>query len=92
MAGTRVVFNTKAAEELLKSPEVRAMLRKRAEAVAARARETAPKASLDYRNGIGVEDATTDRAVVRVVARDWKSLIIESKTGNLVRALGAEGG
>lgn len=92
MATTRVVFNSKAAEELLKSPEVRAMLRKRAEAVAARARASAPKASLDYVNSIGVEDATTDRAVVRVVARDWKSLIIESKTGNLVRALGAEGG
>lgn len=92
MATTRVVFNSKAAEELLKSDEVRAMLRKRAEAVAARARETAPKATLDYRNSIGVEDATTDRAVVRVVARDWKSLIIESKTGNLARALGAEGG
>ena len=92
MTTTRVVFNSKAAEELLKSPEVRAMLRKRAEAVAARARETAPKDSLDYVNSIGVEDATTDRAVVRVVARDWKSLIIESKTGNLARALGAEGG
>lgn len=92
MATTRVVFNSKAAEELLKSPEVRAMLRKRAEAVAARARASAPTSTLDYVNSIGVEDATTDRAVVRVVARDWKSLIIESKTGNLARALGAEGG
>ena len=92
MATTRVVFNSKAAEELLKSDEVRAMLRRRAEAVAARARASAPANTGDYVNSIGVEDATTDRAVVRVVARDWKSLIIESKTGNLARALGAEGG
>jgi siroheme synthase len=92
MATTRVVFNSKAAEELLKSPEVRAMLHQRAEAVAARARSDAPTNTGDYRNSIAVEDATTDRAVVRVVARDWKSLIIESKTGNLVRALGSEGG
>lgn len=93
MATTRVVFNSKAAEDLLKSPEVRAMLRKRAEAVAARARASAPVGETgDYRDSIGVESATTDRAVERVVARDPKALIIESKTGNLVRALGAEGG
>lgn len=92
MATTRVVFNSKAIEEFLKSAEVRAVVRPHADRVAARARETAPKDSLDYVNSIGVEDATTDRAVVRVVARDWKSLIIESKTGNLARALGAEGG
>ena len=92
MATTRVVFNSKAAEELLKSSEVRAVLRKRADAVADRARAGAPTNTGDYRNSIAIEDATTDRAVVRVVARDWKSLIIESKTGNLVRALGDEGG
>lgn len=89
---TRVVFNSKAAEELLKSAAVRAMLKQRAEAVAARARASAPVDTGDYRNSIAVESATTDRAVERVVARDRKALIIESKTGNLVRALGAEGG
>lgn len=89
---TRVEFNSAAAADLLKSPEVRAMLRKRAEAVAARARAGAPANTGDYRNSIAVESATTDRAVERVVARDWKALIIESKTGNLARALGAEGG
>lgn len=92
MATTRVVFNSKAAEELLKSPEVRAMLRQRAEAVAARARASAPVNTGDYRNSIQVESATTDRAVERVVAKDRKALIIESRTGNLSRALGAEGG
>lgn len=93
MATTRVTFNSKAAEELLKSSEVRRMLRQRAEAVAARARASAPVGDTgDYRNSIAVESATTDRAVERVVARDRKALIIESKTGNLARALGAEGG
>lgn len=89
---TRVVMNNAGAREVLTSPEVREMLRQRAQAIAARARSTAPFDTGDYERGIGVEDATTDRAVVRVVAKDRKSLIIESKTGNLVRALGAEGG
>jgi len=89
---TRVVMNNRGAREVLTSPEVRAMLRQRAEAIALRARSTAPVNTGDYRDSIGVESATTDRAVERVVARDRKSLIIESKTGNLVRALGAEGG
>lgn len=89
---TRVVMNSAGAREVLTSPGVRALLRQRAEAVAARARADAPVNTGDYRNSIGVEDATTDRAVVRVVARDRKALIIESKTGTLARALGAEGG
>jgi hypothetical protein len=89
---TQIKINKRGAAELLKSPEVRALLRERADAVAARARATAPVNTGDYRNSIQVESATTDRAVERVVAKDRKSLIIESKTGNLVRALGAEGG
>jgi len=92
MARTRVVMNRSGSAELLKSPEVRATLRARAEAVAARARASAPVNTGDYRNSIAVESATTDRAVERVVAKDRKSLIIESRTGNLARALGAEGG
>lgn len=92
MARTRVVMNSAGAREVLTSPGVRELLRQRALAIAARARSTAPYESGDYERGIGVESATTDRAVERVVAKDWKSLIIESKTGNLARALGAEGG
>jgi hypothetical protein len=92
VARTRVVMNKQGSREVLNSPEVRALLRQRALAIAARARSTAPFDTGDYERGIGVESATTDRAVERVVAKDRKSLIIESKTGNLVRALGAEGG
>lgn len=89
---TQIKINKRGAAELLKSPEVRALLRPHAERVAARARMTAPKDTHDYENSIHVESHTTDRAVERVVADDWKANIIESKTGNLVRALGAEGG
>jgi hypothetical protein len=89
---TRVVMNRQGARELLNSPEVRAMLRQRAEAVAARARSTAPVNTGDYRNSIQVESATTDRAVERVVSRAPHALIVEARTGNLARALGSEGG
>lgn len=89
---TQIKINNRGAAELLKSPEVRALLRQRAEAVAARARASAPTDTHDYQESIHVESATTDRAVERVVADDWKAHIIESKTGNLARALGAEGG
>lgn len=89
---TRVTVNSKAIEALLKSSDVRAILRRRAEAVAARARADAPVESGRYRDSIDVEPATTDRAVERVVARAPHSLIVNIKTGNLVRALGAVGG
>lgn len=89
---TQIEINKRGAAELLKSPEVRAIIRPHAERVAARARATAPVDSGEYQEKIGVEPATTDRAVERVVARAAHSLIVESKTGNLVRALGAEGG
>lgn len=89
---TQIKINRRGAAELLKSPEVRALLKERADRVAARARSTAPVDTGDYRNSIAVESATTDRAVERVVARAPHALIVESKTGNLARALGSEGG
>lgn len=54
---------------------------------ASRARSTAPVDSGDYRDGIHAELDHTDRVVARVVATDWKSSIVEAKTGNLKRSL-----
>lgn len=89
---TQIKINRRGAAELLKSPEVRALVRPHAERVAARAKASAPVDSGEYQEKIGVESDTTDRVVERVVARAAHSLIVEAKTGNLARALGAEGG
>lgn len=56
-------------------------------AIAETARETAPEDSGDYKNGIGTAGKFQKRYVGLVVASDPKSMIIESKTGNLARAL-----
>jgi len=77
---------------LLTDPGVKADLKRRAESVAATARETAPVATGAYRDSITVVTEVTDRVVARVVARDPKSHIIEARTGNLSRALDSAGG
>jgi hypothetical protein len=64
----QVRLNGAGVRELLHSEGVRRMLRARAERAAAAARASAPVASGAYRDSIRVEDATTDRAVGRVVA------------------------
>jgi len=89
---TQIKINKRGAAELLKSPEVRALLRQRAEAVAARARSIAPVDTGRYRDDIGVRDDTTDRAVVRVGSSAPHAHLVEARDGVMVRALGAEGG
>jgi len=77
---------------LLKSDDVRSFLTERAQRVASAAKAGAPVASGEYQNSIHLEQATTDRAVVRVVADAEHALIVEARTGNLSRALDAAGG
>ena len=91
MARTRVKMNSAGVREILNSSEVRAELRRLAGPVADRARSDAPRDTGEYADSIKVEDATTDRAVVRVVARAPHARLVEARTGNLARALGAEG-
>jgi len=88
MAKPKVKFNHAEWAKLLKSDQMRPPLTQVAEKMASRARASAPVDSGDYRDGIRVESATTDRAVERIVAHDYKSSIIEARTGNLKRALG----
>lgn len=87
----KVVMNRAGVRTLLRSEEVRALLTPHAEQTAARARASAPVDTGAYRASIHVEHATTDRAVERVVADAPHALLVEARTGNLARALGASG-
>jgi hypothetical protein len=89
MARPKVVLISSGVEQLLKSPGVVADLERRGRAVAAVARATAPVASGDYAESIEVVVDETDRAAVRVAATVDYALVVESRTGNLARALDA---
>lgn len=90
MARPKVTLNHSGVESLLGAPGVRAACREQAEAVAERARATAPVDTGEYRASIHVVSDTTDRAVERVVADAPHAMIVEANTGNLARALGGE--
>lgn len=77
-------------ERLGTSPAVTALVVGVAERVAANARESAPVDSGAYRDSIGVSVKRQKRSVALVTATDKKSMLIEAKTGNLVRALNKE--
>lgn len=83
-------FNPKFFEELLRSQAVQALVTAAAENVAAAARKTAPVDEGDYRDGIQVQLKFQQRAVALVVGTDPKTMLIESKTGNLARAVNSQ--
>lgn len=82
-------WNNAEFQKLAHSSEVADACKGYAEKVAGIARSTAPVDTGAYAGSIGVEilDRPT-RVTAQVVAADPKSLIIESRTGNLARALG----
>lgn len=83
-------FNAQFFEQILNSQGISRMCEERANAAAAIARRTAPVDSGDYQRGITVQTKKIgDRVSGLVVGNDWKTLLIESKTGNLARALRA---
>lgn len=88
----RVELNHGGMRDLLNSPGVRAELTRRAERVLARAKPTAPVESGEYQASLHIEQDTTDRAVVRVVAGTDHGMAVEANHGTLARALGAAGG
>jgi hypothetical protein len=88
----KVTLRHSGMEELLKSAEVRRGLTKRAERVLSAAQADPHDDTGAYEEGLRIEQATTDRAVVRVVSGDWKGHILEAKYGILSRALDAAGG
>lgn len=81
-------FNGAFLDDLSKTPEVVALCMAPAQKIAGAARASAPVGETgNYRDGIRVRVKYQRRAVVLVEATDEKSMLIESKTGNLARAL-----
>lgn len=85
-----VKFNNAWFDALLRSAPVAALVDEAVERIAATARETAPVGDTgDYRDGIVTASKLQERYVGLVIATDPKSMLVESKTGNLARALRA---
>ncbi len=76
-----------ALRDLLRSRELRRYLRGRAERVRARAEATAPRDTGAFAGSFQVEDATTDRAVGRVITTDPAGLAKEARFRTMTRAL-----
>ena len=91
MARTKIVLIHSEIEAMLKSDGVRAVLVGPADRVEAAAKASAPVVTDAYRSSIHRESATTDRAVELVVASAPHARVVESRTGNLARALGSVG-
>jgi len=77
-------------DTVLRSPKVEALTDAAGERTLARAQAAAPVDTQAYRNGLHIEHRQSRyRRVTRIVGSDGKTLIIESRTGNLARALKA---
>ncbi|WP_235738995.1 HK97 gp10 family phage protein [Nocardioides alcanivorans] len=84
-------LNSGGIAELLKSDKVRAFTTARAERVLAAAKASAPVDTGAYRDGLHIEQVTTDRAVTRVQGGTDHDWVVEANTGNLAKALGSAG-
>lgn len=85
---TTVDFNDSFFDEMLNSAGVRALTRGAAEKALNIARANAPVDTGAYRDGLQVEAVQhAHRTTYRVVGTDAKTMLIESQTGNLVKAL-----
>lgn len=88
MQDVRIDWDESFFQNLLKTSEVAALCEQAASKVAAAARATAPVKTTDYRESIHVEQKQgKTRAWCKVIADDEKAGLIESKTGNMRRAL-----
>ncbi len=90
---TIVEFNQKYFDEIMRTAGVTKLTDATAERALAIAQSTAPVATGDYREGLHIEHyEAAYRRTTRVVGDDAKTLLVESKTGNLARALKAAKG
>lgn len=87
MASDDVKINNGFFEELSRSPRVSNLCREVAVNIAAVMISTAPDDSGAYKRRISVKRKFQKRVVWLVIGGDRKTMIIESKTGNMVRAL-----
>ncbi|KQP83745.1 hypothetical protein [Aeromicrobium sp. Leaf291] len=83
----RVKLNSAGMAALLKSDEVRALLQGPAANILAAAKADTHDDTYAYEAGLHIEQATTDRAVTRIVSGDYKGHILEARYGILSRAL-----
>ena len=84
-------FNDGYFEGLLTSPGVEEITMEATERVANRARATAPVNTGDYKRGLKTSKKRQKRIVGLVQDTDPKTLGVEADTGNLARAVRAEG-
>ena len=89
MSLARFIFKGSGVEEILNSSETRSMLTGKAGAVLSAARSSAPVSTGAYQGSLHIEQDTTDRAAVRVVADVPYAGVVEANTGNLARSLDA---
>lgn len=83
-------FNDAFFDEILRSAGVRALTRGAAEKALGIAKANAPVDTGAYRDGLAVETVErAHRTTYMVVGHDPKTMLIESQTGNLTRALKA---
>ncbi len=85
---TEVEFNPRFFEEVLRQPRVERLVDAVAEDALAKMQADAPRDTEEYVNGLHIEHRESRyRRVTRVVGSDGKTLLIESKTGNMARGL-----
>lgn len=87
---TKVDFNPAFFDAMLKSAGVQALTRGAAEKALGVARANAPVDTGAYRAGLEVKAVQhAHRTTYQVVGTDAKTMLVESKTGNLAKALRA---
>lgn len=88
--GVMVKFNDRYFDELMNSAGVKAMTRRAAEKTLEYAKSHAPVDTGAYRDGLQIEEVKhAHRTTCMVVGTDPNTLLVESKTGNLRKALKA---
>lgn len=92
MADVKIEFDQQFFDTILRSSGVQSLERQAAEKVLAAAKANAPYKTGAYRRGLRIEKTEARfRTVYLVTGADPKTLLIESKTGNLARALKSAG-
>lgn len=85
---TRFEENPRFFETVLRKPAVERLVDDVGDATLANAQTAAPVDTQAYRNGLHIEHHESRfRRTTRVVGSDEKTMLIESRTGNLARAL-----
>ena len=87
---TSVEFNENYFESVLRQSKVEAITDAAGNRALSAAKSSAPVDTADYQHGLHLEHHDSRyRRTTRVVGDDNKTMLIESKTGNLARALKA---